>query len=60
MDQSESPDTESSEIYIKRGGGTKATPLFPPTFISSSQDFRDFHPRQEAAMSSCLREGGNK
>lgn len=60
VDHSESPDTESSEIYIKKGGGTKSTPLFPPPFISGSQDFRDFHPRQEAAMGSCHRERGNE
>lgn len=60
MDHSESPGIDSSEICTQKGGGTTSTPLFLPTFISSSQDFRDFHPRQEAAMGSCHKERGSK
>lgn len=36
--------------YIKKGVGVKYTPLFPLISISSSQDFRDFPPRQQAGM----------
>lgn len=59
VDHPESPDTVIWNLHWK-GRGTKSTPLFSPTLISSSQDFKDFHPSQEGAMGSSHRERGNK